>query len=374
MESLNKLTNSGSSAWISFTATETGLYAFNPSSGTFTAPANVETTQLDGVTYLALGVGETVKMQLNQASANSSVSVSSAAAAVLEASTKEIDDGEGNIAIEPGPGTSASDALTFMTPGLYAYVTDEILTENGLYVKIPALVDGTYTLKVYGTGTGITYNNQTVTELNLPVVGGSDYVLILSAEQAGIYMLEVKFAAEGAGNTFTLDFESWAAKEFEFTAQASGWYKFDFPTGSSLWAEDENGKELTDSFYLEAGESKIFYLTSTQTGKFSFSIVEGEPVEVTPLKIGEPVDITVLSGEAGYESPLTVTAGTYTLSIDWLPNIGQETFTVYVTTSMSGRPSSYTLNASSTSADITFTNSEEVTIAIVSSSMRDLVI
>ena len=350
------------------------MYAFNPSSGTFTAPANVETTQLDGVTYLALGVGETVKMQLNQASANSSVSVSSAAAAVLEASTKEVNDGEGNIAIEPGPGTSASDALTFMTTGLYAYVTDEILTENGLYVKIPALVDGTYTLKVYGTGTGITYNNQTVTELNLPVVGGSDYVLILKAEQAGIYMLEVKFAAEGAGNTFTLDFESWSAKEFEFTAQASGWYKFDFPTGSSLWAEDENGKELTDSFYMEAGESKIFYLTSTQTGKFSFSIVEGEPVEVTPLKIGEPVDITVPSGEEGYESPLTVTAGTYTLSIDWLPNIGQETFTVYVTTSMSGRPSSYTLNASSTSADITFTNSEEVTIAIVSSSMRDLVI
>ncbi|MDE5722467.1 MAG: hypothetical protein K2I30_07020 [Clostridia bacterium] len=378
LESLNKLTNSGNSAWISFTATTTGLYSFTPSSGTFTAPANVETTELNGVTYLALGVGETVKMQLNQVSANASVSVASAASAVLEASTKEVtetdENGNTTTTTVPGPGTSANDALTFMSPGLYAYVIDEILSEDGLYVKIPALVDGTYTLKVYGNGTGITYNSQTVSQLTLNVEGGKDYVLILSADAAGIYMLEVAFTAEGAGNTFTLDFESWSAVDFEYTANTSGWYKFDFPEGSPLWAEDENGTEQTDSFYLEAGEKMTFCIISMETGKFSFSIVEGEPVEVTPLKIGEPVDITVPSGEEGYESPLTVTAGTYTLSIDWLPNIGQETFTVYVTTSMSGRPSSYTLNASSTSADITFTNSEEVTIAIVSSSMRDLVI
>ena len=320
LEGPTRLPNSNTSAWVSFTATATGLYSFTPASGTFTAPSNVATTSFEGVLYVALSAGETVKMQLNGASANTSVTT--ATASMLEATSKEVPDGNGGTSIEPGPGTSANQPLTLLQPGLYAYVKDDILSENGLFVKIPALVDGTYTLKVYGEGTGIIYNGETVTELTLPVVGGTDYDLVLTANEAGIYMLDVKFAAEGAGYSFTLDFDGMdSPTAFDFTTDEDGWYKFKLPEDSPIFSItlvdgnkslavdfDDNGDLVSVSFYAEAGVPVEFDILSFDAGTYSFSIVEGEAPELPA--VGKTVEIT-----APCEFDLELTAGTYEIEI-----------------------------------------------------------
>lgn len=317
LEGQTKLPNSGASVWVSYTATSTGLYSFTPASGTFTAPANVATTTFEGVLYVALSAGETVKIQLNGASANTSVNT--ATASLLAASEKETPDGD----IELGPGTSANQPLTLLQPGLYAYVKDEILTENGLFVKIPALVDGTYTIKVYGEGTGIIHNNQTVTELTLPVVGGTDYDLVLTANESGIYMLDVKFAAD-TNNTFTVDFEEANMPvAFDFTATEDGWYKFKLPADSPiaditlyegfngkplLLDFDDNGDLVSGSFYAEAGVVVEFDISAFEAGTYSFSIIEGEAPELPA--VGKTVEISTPC-----EFDLELTAGTYEIEI-----------------------------------------------------------
>ena len=391
LEGKSKLSNTGASTWVSYTATMTGVYSFNPASGELAVPNGVISTTKNGLLYITLKEGETVKMQLNSASANTSVETVSAANGVLEASTREVKDAEGNTIVEPGPGSSATDALSVYKLGLFAYVIDENLTENGLYIKIPAIVDGTYTLNVYGEGASVTLNGEAVSTIT--AVGGTDYVLLLDAPESGVYMLEIAFVADNSENSYTIKFEdSYTSTLFEFTAAVSGWYKFMLPENSPIDYIEFNGKQMIKeefdannefvgysfvSFYIEEGETFEFYLSSNKSGSYSFWIVEGEPEETVKLKIGESVNVTVPSGMDGCITNVTVPKkGTYSFEIEASPMISQTNFEIYVYSSMSAMPAKYTISATTGfKADVLFENNDgnnEYEIVICSSNMNDL--
>lgn len=335
IEAVNKLSNTGASANLSFTASKDGAYAFVVKNGEVSTANGVK---IDGVTYVAVKKGQTVKLALTGSIANNNVTVTSEDNAALIAEfgdgspIYDENDPEKIIGYNTGKGVSEETAVKAFG-GVSAFVIDKSVYEDGVWVYFSPLESGKFQFETLGSASAqIVYDGNTydaATPLKIDCEGGKKYAMLLTAKSGGVvtdgaYLLNIyknnKLEA-GEKLDFTLNVaESYTPELFTFTVPADGWYKFELPDDTTiesivLWQgyteipifDSFDGS--CDSFYAEEGAELEFDITCYEAGEVSFSITVGEaPV---PPSVGGTATI-----KTGSEFELELEAGTYEFEID----------------------------------------------------------
>lgn len=190
IEAVNKLSNTGATANLTFTANTAGAYAFEVENGSISAASGAN---VDGTTYIALAKGQTVNLSLTGAAANTSVTVSAESEAVAAVYG---DDNESK-------GVSADTAIR-ISGGINAYVVDNSVCEDGVWVYFSPFEPVKFKFEVLGSPiaqivyNGTVYNASSSAPLTIDCVGGESYKMLLTAKKDGdicdgVYLLNVYY-------------------------------------------------------------------------------------------------------------------------------------------------------------------------------------
>jgi len=349
-EAKNKLSNTGATAYLSFTANADGAYMFEADSGVLQAD---NASVIDGKTYIALKNGQTATLTLSAASANTSVTVTGgneAIQGVFGNGTPILDNDGNKIGEDWGQGTKADTAIAVNVVGITPYIVDKNACEEGVWVKFGPMSEGVFTFAALGTGAQIVYNGDIYDSdkpLSVTCSRNNPCIMLLTAKDGenvkeGIYILNIYVDNKlTVGDKTVTVQEAYMSYEYIFTADESGWYEINSSqiinisddNYNDIVALDTNGK-----FYYDAESGGMTLWLSLQDSSnlsVDLTIAPTEAPATSQITVGSSSDITIPAGMDGYECDVELEQGeTYVMQIGGGPLIYQSSFTVYISNGM----------------------------------------